>query len=115
LEKPVTNKTPVVISATLTVVILILLGALFLLLQIVAINGASERQGVTALGIALACQSIVILLLGIFAAWATKFLITKVAWDHLLAVAMTVLVATTVGGTISFLVSVIAIPVAGIR
>jgi uncharacterized membrane protein YjgN (DUF898 family) len=115
LENMMTSKTPVVISATLTVVILILLGGLFLLLQMVALNGASERQGATALGIALACQSIVIILLGIFAAGATKFLITKVDWDHILAVAMTVLVATTIGGTISFLASVLAIPVAGIR
>ena len=81
----------------------------------VALNGASERQGFTAMGISLACQGIVMILLGIFAARATNFLITKVGWNSILAVVVTVLVAATIGGTISFLTSVIAIPVAGIR
>ncbi len=108
------SKKPIVISATLTVVTLVLLAAFFLLLQMVALNGVGERQGVTAMGISLACQGIVIILLGIFAARATRFLIVKVDWDSILAVAGTVLVATTIGGTISFLTSAIAILVAGI-
>jgi hypothetical protein len=109
------NKTPATISAILTVLVLILLAALLLLLQMVALNGASERQGLTAMGISLACQSIVIILLSIFAARVTQFLVTKVNWDSILAVVITVIVATMIGGTISFLSSVIAIPVAGIR
>ena len=103
------------LSAILTVLVLILLAVLSLLLQMVALNGASEIQGVTAMGISLACQSIVVILLGIFAARATNFLITKVNWNSILAVGVTVLVATMIGGTISFLSSIIAIPVAGIR
>jgi hypothetical protein len=81
----------------------------------VALNGASEKQGVTAMGISLACQGMVIILLGILAAGATRFLITKVAWNSILAVILTVIVAGMIGGTISFLSSVIAIPIAGIR
>jgi len=109
------NKKPAAISAILTVVILVLLAILFTLLQMVALNGASERQGLTAMSISLACQGIVILLLGIFAARATTFLVTKVEWNRILAVVITVLVATMIGGVISFLTSVIAIPIAGIR
>src|SRR5215207_6365453 len=109
------HKKPATISAILTVLILILVAILFTLLQMVALNGASERQGLTAMGVSLACQSIVIILLGTFAARATKFLITKVEWNSILAVVSTVIVATTIGGVISFLSSVLAIPIAGIR
>lgn len=108
------RKTPATISAILTVSLLILLAVLFTLLQMIALNGVSERQGLTAMGISLTCQSIVIILLGIFAARATTFLITRVNWNSILAVTTTVIVATSLGGTISFLSSVIAIPVAGI-
>lgn len=109
------NRTPATISAVLTVLLLIFLAVLFLLLQMVALNGASERQGLTAMGISLACQSLVIIFLAIFAARVTEFLITKIAWNSILAVVTTVLIATMIGGTVSFLSSVIAIPLAGIR
>ena len=109
------SKTPAAISAILTVLILIFLAIVFVLLQMVALNGASERQGLTAMGLSLGCQSLLIILLGTLAARATTFLITKVEWNNILAVVITVLVATTIGGVISFLASVIAIPVAGIR
>ena len=109
------NKSPATISAILTVLILVLLAILFLLLQMVALNGASERQGLTAMGISLGCQSLVIILLATLAARATTFLTAKVEWNSILAVVVTVIVATTIGGLISFLASIIAIPVAGIR
>jgi hypothetical protein len=109
------SKSPATISALLTVLILIFLAAVFWLLQMVALNGASERQGLTAMGLSLGCQSLVIILLATLAARVTTFLITKVEWNSILAVALTVMVAATIGGVISFLASVIAIPVAGIR
>ena len=109
------NKSPATISAILTVLILVLLAILFLLLQMVALNGAAERQGLTAMGIALGCQSLVIILLATLAARATTFLTTKVQWNSILAVVVTVIVAATIGGLISFLASIVAIPVAGIR
>jgi membrane protease YdiL (CAAX protease family) len=108
------NKSPATISAILTVLILILLSILFLLLQMLALNGASERQGLTAMGISLGCQSLVIIFLATLAARATTFLTTKVEWNSILAVIITVLVAATIGGVISFLASIVAIPVAGI-
>ena len=108
------TKSPATISAILTIAILVLIAIIFALLQMVALNGASERQGATAMGIALACQSVVVIFLGIFAAWATNFLVAKVGWDRFLAIVVTVLVTTSVGGAISFLASLLAIPVAGI-
>ena len=108
------KRSPAAISAILTVLILVLLAILFVFLQMIALNGASERQGLTAMGISLGCQSLVIILLATLAARATTFLITKVEWNSILAVIVTVIVATTIGGVLSFLASIIAIPVAGI-
>jgi hypothetical protein len=108
------NRSPATISAVLTVIILILLAIVFLLLQMVALNGASERQGLTAMGLSLGCQSLVIILLATLAARSTRFLITKVEWNSILAVVVTVLIAAVIGGVLSFLASIIAIPVAGI-
>ena len=109
------TRTPASISAILTIVILILLAIVFVLLQMVALNGVSERQGVTAMGVSLACQGIVMILLGILAARATAFLITRAEWNSILAVAVTVLIATIIGGVIAFLSSIVSIAVAGIR
>lgn len=109
------TKTPATISAVLTVALLILLAILFVLLQMIALNGASQRQGLIAMGLSLGCQSLSIILLGALAARATTFLITKVQWNSILAVVVTVFAATTIGGVIAFLSMIIAIPVAGIR
>jgi hypothetical protein len=109
------NKKPVIISTILTILILVILAIISVLLQLVATSGANQSQGLTAVGISLACQGVVIILLGIFAARSTNFLITKVQWDSILAVVTIVLLATTMGGVISFLSSIIAIPLAGIR
>ena len=109
------TRTPATISAILTIVILVLLALVFVLLQMVALNGVSERQGFTAMGVSLACQGIVMILLGILAARATTFLITRVEWNSVLAVVVTVLIATILGGVIAFLSSFISIAAAGIR
>jgi hypothetical protein len=109
------NKTPATISIILTILLLIFLAVVLLLFEMIALNGASERQGLIAMGLSLACQGVVMLLAGIFARWLTNFLITKATWNNIMAVATAVLVAASVGGAISFLSIIIAIPVAGIR
>jgi hypothetical protein len=109
------QRTPATISAVLTVLILVFLGILFVLLQMIALNGASERQGLTALGLSLGCQSLAVILLAPLAARATTFLITRVEWNSILAVVVTVFAAATVGGVIAFLATIVSIPIAGIR
>jgi hypothetical protein len=108
-------KTPATISVILTIFFLIFLAVVLLLFEMVALNGASERQGLTAIGLSLACQGVVMILAGIFARWLTNFLITKATWNNIMAVATAVLVTASIGGAISFLSMIIAIPVAGIR
>ena len=109
------TRTPATISAILTVVILIFLAIVFVLLQMLALNGAGERQGLTAMGLSLGCQSIAVIFLAALAARATTFLITKAEWNSVLAIVITVLIAATIGGVIAFLSTILAIPIAGIR
>jgi len=109
------NKTPAIISVILTVLLLIVLAVLSLLFEMVALNGASERQGVTAMGISLICQGIGVILLGLLAGRATNFMITRFNWNKTLAVIIAVIAGIVVGGFISFLSIIIAIPAAGIR
>jgi membrane protease YdiL (CAAX protease family) len=108
------QKTPATISAVLTILILVFLAILFVLLQMIALNGASERQGLTAMGLSLGCQSLVVILLATLAARATTVLITRIEWNSILAVVVTVFIAT-IGGVIAFLATVVSIPIAGIR
>ena len=75
---------------------------------------ATDTQGRTPMGNSLACQSLVINLLPTRAPRATTLRITKVEWNSRRADVGTAIVATTIGGVISFLASIVAIPGAGI-
>lgn len=110
-----TGKRPATIAAVSTVILLVLLAVLSLLLQMVALSGAGERQGVTAMGISLVCQGAVMLLAALLARWLTDFLIAKADWNHTMAVVSAVLLAASLGGAISFLAMILSIPIAGIR
>jgi len=109
------NKTPAVISVILTILLLIVFAIVSVLFEMLALNGASERQGMTAMGISLLCQGVGAVLLGIFAWWLTSLLISKFNWNKIIAVVVTVFLGTTIGTGISFLSLIISIPIAGIR
>jgi hypothetical protein len=109
------NKTPAVISVILTILLLIVFAIVSVLFEMLALNGASERQGMTAMGISLLCQGVGAVLLGIFAWWLTNLLISKFNWNKIIAVVVTVFLGTTIGTGISFLSLIISIPIAGIR
>ena len=115
MEKPLSTRTPAIISAALTVILLILLSVLFLFVQMVALNGASERQGVTAMGLSLVCQGVGVILAAVLASWLTNLVIAKFNWNKILAILVAVLAATLLGGLISFFSVIIAISLAGIR
>lgn len=109
------GRKPETLAAVLTTALLIFLAVLFTLLQLLVLNGAGERQGLTAMGISLGCQSIVVIGLSALAARAARFLTARLAWDGILAVAVAVTGAAMIGGTISFLSMILSIPIAGIR
>ena len=108
------NKTPAIISVILTILLLVVFAILSVLFEMLALNGASESQGLTAIGISLLCQGVGAVLLGIFAWWLTNLLISKFNWNNIIAVVVTVFLGTTIGTGISFLSLIISIPIAGV-
>ena len=109
------TKTLAIISAVLTVVLLILFGVLFLFMQMIALNGASEQQGTTAMGFSLICQGIGVILAAVLAWRLTTLLIEKFNWNAILSVVIAVLAGTFGGGLLAFLSFIVSIPIAGIR
>jgi hypothetical protein len=109
-----TNKTPAIISAVLTIVLLVLIAVLSVFMQMIALNGVSERQGATAMGISLVCQGAGLILVSLIAGWLTNLGITKFNWNKVLAVIIAVIVGVLLGGTISILSFFLSIPLAGI-
>lgn len=109
------NKAPAVISTLLTIIFLVILAIASVLLEMLALNGASERQGTLAMGISLACQGVSLVLIAILTRWLTNLLITRFSWNKIVAVIVTVISGVLLGSVISFLSLIISIPVAGIR
>ena len=109
------TKTASIIAGLLTAIILILLAILSILMQIVVLNGVSERQGFNSMTISLICQGVSLGLAVILARWVSNLLMTKFNLNSFLAVLIAVIVAAGLGGLISFLSIIVAIPLAGIR
>jgi hypothetical protein len=110
-----TTKTPAIISAVLTVILLIIFAVLSVFMQMIALNGVSERQGTITMSISLVCQGIGVILVGLLAGWLTNVIISKFNWNKIRAVIVAVIVGVLLGGTISFVSFIISIPLAGIR
>ena len=109
------NKTASLISGVLTFIILILLAILSVFIQMLALNGVSENQGFNAMSISLICQSVGLILSILIARWLSNLLIVKFNLNVFLAVLIAVIIAAGLGGLISFLSIIVAIPLAGIR
>jgi hypothetical protein len=109
------NKKPPIISAVLTVILLVIFGVLSVFTQMLVLNGANESQGMTAMGVSLVCQGAGAILAAAFAAWLTNLVIAKFNWNNILAVVIAVIAGTLLGGVISFLSIILSIPLAGIR
>ena len=108
------NKKPAIISAVLTVILIIIFGVLSVLTQMLVLNGVNERQGMTAMGVSLVCQGAGAILAAAFAAWLTNLVIIKFNWNNILAVVIAVIAGTLLGALISFLSIIISIPLAGV-
>ena len=109
------SKIPAIISGLSTFFILILVAVLSVFGQMLVLNGASERQGMTAMSISLVCQGVGMILAGVLAWWLTDTAISKWNWNKVIAVIIAVIAGTTLGGLISALSIIFAIPMAGIQ
>lgn len=110
------NKTPAILAAIVTFVLLLIVGLLFFLVQVVALNGVmNENQAFTSLGVGLVCQAITMFISAGFAAWFSNLLIMRFDWNKGWAVVMAVLLGTMLGAAISLISTAASIPAAGIR
>ena len=109
------TKTASLVSVILSVLLLLVFTVLTLFFAMLALNGASERQGLAAMGIALLCQAAGAVLLGALAWKSTSLLVTRFNLNAVLAVVITVILAVLAGGVISFLALIVSIPLAGVR
>ena len=97
------TRTASLLSTILSIVLLLIFAVLAVIFELIALNGASESQGMRAIGISLACLGVGAILLGALAWKTTAFLIQKFSLNPVLAVTLTTGLALLVGGTISIL------------
>jgi len=102
------------IAATLTALLLTVLAILFMLVQMLALNGVSERQGTTALGLSLACQGVSILLSGGLAFGLSRLFVERFNWNKILAVVLAVVAGTALGLGLSLVSIFVGMLAAGI-
>ena len=103
------------IAAILTAFILVAFSVLSVLTQMLALNGASERQGVTAMGISLGCQGVSLLLAILLARFLTRTFIQKFNWRKWIAIAAAVFASTFIGSLLAIVSFFLSIPIAGIK
>lgn len=103
------NKTPAIVSAVITLILLIVISVLLSISQLVLLNGASERVGSTALITSFICQGVSNILTVIIAWRLTIRFITKSNWGNISAVLVSTLVGTLTGAGLSFIAIIASI------
>ncbi|HMS01089.1 MAG TPA: hypothetical protein PKK96_03425 [Anaerolineales bacterium] len=103
------NKTPAIISAVITFILLIIISIMLSFGQLVALNGFSERVGSISLVTSLICQGVGNIL-AVIVAWrlAIRF-ITKSNWNNIVAALVSVLAGTLTGAGLSFITIIASI------
>jgi hypothetical protein len=109
------SRTASLLASILSILLLIIFAVLAVIFEMIALNGASESQGIRAISIALACLGVGAILLGILAWKGTGFLITRLNLNPILAVTLVVALAMLAGGTLSILSIFISLPLAGVE
>jgi hypothetical protein len=109
------TRTASLLATILSSLLLLIFAVLAAIFELIALNGASESQGMQALGISNACLGMGAILLGILAWKGTNLLITKFSLNPILAVTLIVALALLTSGTLSILTLFVSIPSAGIQ
>ena len=103
------NKTPAIISAVITLILLIIISVTLSFGQLVLLNGASERVGSISLVTSVICQGVGNILAVIIAWRLTIRFITRSNWGNLPAVLVSVLVGTLTGAALTFVAMIASI------
>lgn len=109
------QRTASVVSLLLSLLLLLIFAVLTLIFEMIAMNGATQSQGATALGISLTCLSTGAILLGMLAWKMAAILITRYNLHPILAVTLTVAFGLLVSGMVSVVSLLFSLPLAGIR
>lgn len=91
------TKTFSLIASVVTVVLLLVLGAVLAIVQLLALNGFSDREGGPALAVSLACQGVGLILSALLTRRLTHRLIDRSNWNKFLAAALAVLAGLLLG------------------
>ncbi len=103
------NKTPAIISAVITFVLLIIISVILSFGQLVLLNGFSGRLASIALNASFICQGVGNILAVIIAWRLTIRLITKSNWNNIVAALVSTLVGTLTGAGLSFIAIIASI------
>jgi hypothetical protein len=106
------SKTPAIISSVITVILLLLMGALVFFIDLIALNGFSGREGGIALTTLGVCQGAVLILSAVLAGRFTTFLVAKRGWNNVLAVAVSVITCCLLGTVFYFAAVLLSVGVA---
>lgn len=91
------TKTLSIISAVITAILVLLVGALIFFITLVALNGFGDREGTAAITLNLICSGGGVILSAILAGWLTRLVIEKFNWNRILATIVSILAGTTFG------------------
>jgi hypothetical protein len=86
-----------IVSAVITVILIILIGVATLFMELIILNGFGEREGTAALSSSVVCQGIGLILGAILAGWLSKLLIKKYDWNKIGAMAIAILAGAVLG------------------
>lgn len=103
------NNPPAIISAVITLTLLIVVNVILSFFTLIALNGFSERAGSTSLVASLVCQGIGVLLAVIIAWRLTVRLITKSNWSNVAAALVSALAGALVGAGFSVVAMIVSI------
>lgn len=107
-----TNKIPSIISTVITVILLLLFGALSVFMMLVALNGFSSHEGGPALITVLVCNVAGVVASALIAWRLPHWFITKFNWNSILAVVFSVLAGLFFGGVLSSVAMIVGVIVA---
>lgn len=108
------SRTASIVSASLSLLLLVIFEILAIIFELIALNGATEGQGATALGVSLACLGVGAILLGIVTWKVAALLINRLGLNPILAVLLTVTLGMLIGGAIAILSLFLSISLAGV-
>ena len=109
------TRTASILAAILSILMLVIFAVLTVIFEMLILNGASESQGMKAIGISVLCLGAGAILIGLLAWKLTGFLIQKFDLNPALAVTLSIVLVLLIGGTVSVLSIFISIPLAGIQ